>query len=54
VVDEEKSHATVLAVLAVGLLQAARIEAQTVPLNDLVKQLLQGGYVLVTRHASSP
>ncbi len=45
---------TVLTVLAVGLLAAARIEAQTVPLTDLVKQLRQGGYVLVMRHASSP
>ena len=45
---------TVLTVLAVGLLATDRIEAQSAPLEELVKQLRQGGCVLVMRHASSP
>jgi phosphohistidine phosphatase SixA len=45
---------TVLAVLAAGLFATNRIDAQAVPLEELVKQLRQGGYVLVMRHASSP
>src|SRR5687767_5522403 len=41
-------------VFAVGLLATGHIEGQTMSLGDLVKQLRQGGYVLVMRHASSP
>jgi phosphohistidine phosphatase SixA len=41
-------------VVAVGLLATGHIEGQTMSLGDLVKQLRQGGYVLVMRHASSP
>ena len=44
----------VFTVLAVGMLAAGRIEAQTVPLQNIVTLLRQGGYVLVMRHASSP
>ena len=41
-------------VFAFGLLATGHIEGQTASLGDLVKQLRQGGYVLVMRHASSP
>jgi phosphohistidine phosphatase SixA len=42
-------------VLLVGLIVAtARLDAQSVPPGELVKQLGRGGYVLVMRHASSP
>lgn len=44
----------VFPVLAAGVLATGRVEGQTVPLDDLVKLLRQGGYVLVMRHASSP
>jgi phosphohistidine phosphatase SixA len=45
---------SVFTVVAVGLLAAGQIEGQTLSMDDLVKQLRQGGYVLVMRHASSP
>jgi phosphohistidine phosphatase SixA len=45
---------SVFTVVAVGLLATGHIEAQALPWEDLVKQLRQGGYVMVMRHASSP
>ena len=44
----------VVTVLAAGVLATGCMEGQSVPTNDLVTQLRQGGYVLVMRHASSP
>ena len=40
--------------LVIGVLATDRIDGQTVPRDELVTQLRQGGYVLVMRHASSP
>jgi phosphohistidine phosphatase SixA len=45
---------SVFTMFVVGLLATGHIEGQAMSLGDLVKQLRQGGYVLVMRHASSP
>jgi phosphohistidine phosphatase SixA len=45
---------SVFTVVAVGVLATGQVEGQAVPLDELVQQLRQGGYVLVMRHASAP